>query len=137
MRSCMGYTRRKATTQAKHQVTQEGFKRLQESSLKQISGMVKVHKISPGLIINWDQTPINVAPITNWTMAEVGSKRVEVAALNDKRQVTSTLAITMSGEFLPPQILYQGKTERCHPVFTFPEEYDIGTPITIGLMKIL
>ena len=58
-------------------------------------------------------------------MAEVGSKRVEVAALSDKRQVTSTLAITMSGEFLPPQILYQGKTQRCHPAYAFPEGYDI------------
>lgn len=87
--------------------------------------MVKVHNIPPELIINWDQTLINVAPTTNWTMAKVGSKWVEVAALNDKRQVMSTLAITMSGEFLPPQILYQGKTERCHPVFTFHEEYDI------------
>ena len=69
--------------------------------------MVKVHKIPPELIINWDQTPISVAPTTNRTMAEVGSKRVEVATL---------------------------KIERWHPVFT---NTTYGTPITIGLMEIL
>ena len=121
----MGYSRRKATTQAKHQVTQDEYSRLRLRYLKQISGMAKAHKIPPELIINWDQTPINVCPTTNWTVAEVGSKRVEVAALNDKRQVTSTLAITMSDEFLPPQILYQGNTERCHPAYSFPDGYDI------------
>ena len=121
----MGYARRKATTQAKHQVSQDQYKKLQLTYLKHISGMAKAHNVPPELIINWDQTPINVCPTTNWTMAQVGSKRVEVAALNDKRQVTCTLGITMSGEFLPPQILYQGKTERCHPSYSFPDRYDI------------
>ena len=121
----MGYVKRRATTQAKRQVTPDEFKRLQKSYLAQISGLIKVHNIPHELIINWDQTPINVAPTTNWTMAEVGSKRVEVAALNDKRQVTSTLAVTMSGEFLSPQIIYQGETERCHPAYAFPEGFDI------------
>ena len=54
--------------------------------------------------MNWDQTPIFVAPTTSWSMAEKG---IEVAALNDKRQVTATLAVPMSGTFLPVQILYQ------------------------------
>ena len=121
----MGYVNRRATTQAKLQVTPDEFRRLQQSYLMQISSFVKVHNIPADLIINWDQTPINVAPTTNWTMAEEGSKRVEVAALNDKRQFTSTLAVTMSGEFLPRQIIYQGKTERCHPTYAFPKGFDI------------
>ena len=45
--------------------------------------------------------------------------------LNDKCQVTATLAGTLSGELLPLQILYQGKTERCHPSQTFPNGCDI------------
>ena len=121
----MGYVKRRATTQAKWQVTPDEFRRLQQSYLMQISSFVKVHNIPADLIINWDQTPINVTPTTNWTMAEEGSKRVKVAALNDKRQFTSTLAVTMSGEFLPPQIIYQGKTERCHPTYAFPKGFDI------------
>ena len=31
----------------------------------------------------------------------------------------------MSGDILPPQLLYQEKTEKCHPKVDFPEEWDI------------
>ena len=31
----------------------------------------------------------------------------------------------MEGEFLPPQLLYEGRTERCHPSFKFPEDWDV------------
>jgi len=54
-------------------------------------------------------------------MAEQGIRRVEVAALNDKRQVTSTVAVTLNGQFLPFQILYEGKTDRGHPSYSFPD----------------
>ena len=29
------------------------------------------------------------------------------------------------GEFLPPQIIYGGKTDKCHPVFKFPLDWNI------------
>ena len=70
-------------------------------------------------------TPVDVAPSINWSMAEEGSQRVGVAALNDKRQVTSTLAVFLDGQFLPFQVLYQGQTDRCHPSYTFPDDFDI------------
>ena len=31
----------------------------------------------------------------------------------------------MSGDFLPPQLVYQGKTNRCLPQYTFPSSWDI------------
>ena len=31
----------------------------------------------------------------------------------------------MVGEMLPMQILYTGKTERCHPAYSFPPDFDI------------
>ena len=36
------------------------------------------------------------------------------------RQITATFAISMSGEFLPIQVIYEGKTKRCLPKYTFP-----------------
>ena len=30
------------------------------------------------------------------------------------------------GEFLPPQIIYGGKTDKCHPVFKFPSDWNIA-----------
>ena len=55
-----------------------------------------------------------------------GSSQVEVAGIGDKRQITITVAGTMSGQILPFQVLYEGKTERCHPSnSTFPEGFDV------------
>jgi len=31
----------------------------------------------------------------------------------------------MSGEFLPVQLIYGGKTDRCHPKHNFPDAFDI------------
>ena len=44
-----------------------------------------------------------VVPSINWSMAEQGTQRVEMAAFSDKRQVTciSTVAVTLDGQFLP------------------------------------
>lgn len=64
-------------------------------------------------------------PSSNWTLEQEGAERVEIAGLNDKRQVTATLAGTLSRKLLPLQILYQGKTERCHPSQTFPDGFDM------------
>ncbi|XP_019635712.1 PREDICTED: uncharacterized protein LOC109478537 [Branchiostoma belcheri] len=42
-----------------------------------------------------------------------------------QEQITMLLTITLAGQLLPPQLLYQGKTTGCHPKFDFPEEWDI------------
>lgn len=39
-----------------------------------------------------------------------GTRRVEIAALGDKRQMTVVLAGTASGDFFPPQLIYSGHT---------------------------
>ena len=56
-------------------------------------------------------------------MAPEESRRVELASLGDKRQITATFADTLSGAFLPMQLLYQGKTDRCHAKLTFPDGF--------------
>lgn len=37
----------------------------------------------------WDQTGINYVPVSQWTMAQKGYKKVEVVGLTDKRQITA------------------------------------------------
>jgi hypothetical protein len=49
---------------------------------------------------------------------EKGSKQVKMVGLNDKRQITALLACTKSGKLLPPQLIYAGKTDACHPKVT-------------------
>ena len=58
-------------------------------------------------------------------MEEMGSKRVEIIGKDNKRQLTAVFGCSMSGDFLPPQLIYQGKTKRCLPQFQFPSNWDI------------
>ena len=58
-------------------------------------------------------------------MAEEGAKQVELIGKDDKRQLTAVLAGSMSGKFLPPQLIYQGKTTRCLPYYEFPSDWHI------------
>lgn len=59
-------------------------------------------------------------------MAPSGSRRVEIAAMGDKHQITAVLAGTLSGDFLPVQQIYAGKTSNCHPKnVTFPSDWHI------------
>ena len=86
-----------------------------------------MEEIPPELIINWDQTDINLVTSSSWTMEQQGSQRVEMVGTNNKRQTTAVFAVEvrMSGDFLPVQLIYYGKTPRCHPHFQFPSEWDI------------
>ncbi len=58
-------------------------------------------------------------------MAKEGSKRVEIAGIDNKRQITAVFAGTMAGEFLPPQLIYQGKAAKCLPLVEFPSDWHI------------
>ena len=88
--------------------------------------VVAMKEIPPELIINWDHTALKLVPSSNWTMEKKGIKRIEIVAINDKRQITCVLACTMSGHFLPVQLIYQGTTPKCHPnSVTFPDDWHI------------
>ena len=119
----MGMVKQKANTKAK--VTVEDFDDLKKLFLIDIKSAVQMDEIPTKLIVNWDQTGINYIPVSNWKMEQAGSKRVEIVEKDDKRQITAVFGCTMSGNFLPPQLVYQGKTNRCLPRYTFPSSWDI------------
>jgi len=48
-------------------------------------------------------------------MAQCASKNVPVTGLNDKRNITLTLVVTLAGSILPFQIIYAGKTKASQP----------------------
>lgn len=50
---------------------------------------MEMEEIPAELILNWDQTGIKIVPSSTWTMDAEGSKRVEVAGVNDKRPITA------------------------------------------------
>ena len=41
----------------------------------------------------------------------------------NKRQITATFSTSATGEFLPMQLIYSGKTKRCLPNFQFPRTF--------------
>ena len=84
-----------------------------------------MENIPPELIMNWDQTGIKLVPSSNWTMEKIGTQRVEIIGVNDKRQITPMFCGTLSGDFLPIQLIYQGKSPRCHPHYDFPAGWNI------------
>ena len=117
--SRMQFVKRKATTaKSEHQTAH--FAQLKQSFLNDVVTTVTMEEIPPELILNWDQTGIKIVPSSTWTMDRQGSKRVEIAGVNDKRLITAVFCGSLTGDFLPVQVIYQGKTTRCHPHFQFP-----------------
>ena len=116
--TCMGYVKRKCLNTGK--VSVPHFNEVKADFLADIQSEVVMNEIPPDLIINWDQTALQFVPAGQWTMHKSGEKIVPIKHSDDKRQVTAVLSITMSGEYLPAQVIYKGKTDRCHPKGDIP-----------------
>ena len=116
----MGYVERKAATKAI--VSLAHFDSLKAQFLSDIRTIVVMESIPPELIINWDHTGIKYVPVSCWTLEKKGSKHVEIAGVDDKRQFTALLAGTLAGQFLPAQLIYAGKTPACMPKTSFPSD---------------
>ena len=82
-------------------------------------------EIPPQLIINWNHTGIYYVPVSSWTMEMVGTKCVEIIGKDDKQQIMAVLGYSMAGDFLLPQLIYQGKTKKCLPHLQFPDSWNV------------
>ena len=59
-------------------------------------------------------------------MEKRGTKRVEISATDDKQQITAVFVCSLSGNFLPIQLIYKGTTPRCLPSSVpFPSDWYI------------
>ena len=58
-------------------------------------------------------------------MAKEGSKRVKIIGIDDKSLITAVFSGTLAGDFLPPQLIYQGKTTKCLPSVDFPQDWHV------------
>lgn len=58
-------------------------------------------------------------------MEKEGTKQIEVVAKDDKRKITAVFAGSLSGYFLPPQFIYEGKTKQFLPCFQFSTTWNI------------
>ena len=119
----MGLVKRKGNTKAKVDVEQ--FDEMKRLFHQDIRIAVVMDEVPPELIINWDQTGLSYVPVSQWTMEEEGAKRVEIDGKDDKRQITAVFGCSLTGDFLPLQLIYQGKTTKCLPQVQFPLDWSI------------
>ena len=100
--------RRRASTMSRPAIPRAAWEEIRFQFLH-----VKEHNIPEVQILNADQTPSKYTPTRYITMEVKGSNHVAIAGSNEKRPITLTLVESLSGEILPFQIIYQGKTHRC------------------------
>ena len=116
--SLLKSVQRKATTaKSRYNHISQSVKK---AFLDEIVATVQMEEIPSQLIMNWDQTGLKIIPSYSWTMEERCACRVELTGVDGKRQITAVFCATMVGDFLPIQLIYHGKTQRCHPHYKFP-----------------
>ena len=87
---------------------------------------MKLYSIPAELVLNADQTPSSYVSVGKQTMAGHGAKSVPITGFTDKRNVTLTFVVNVTGEFLPLQIIYGGKTKDSLPRgFVFPKGFSL------------
>ncbi len=119
----MGYVKRKCSNAGK--VSVEHFEERKDEFLSDIKAEVVMNDIPRELMFNWDQTGVKLVPTGEWTIHQAKAKIIPIANSDDKRQITAVLAATLTGEYLPPQLIYKGKTMRCHPKVAVPDGWDV------------
>ena len=90
-----------------------------------ISAAISEHDIPTSLVINLDQTPLSYVSPGKYTFSFKGAKNVPIRGVDDKRQITGTFAVTLTGKFLPVQSIYKGKTKRSLPKSKFPNSFSV------------
>jgi hypothetical protein len=82
----MEFVKRRANT--KTNISLPDFERYKAQFIFDVIAVIEMEEIPSDLVINWDQTGIHYVPVSSWTMAKEGSKRVEIVGIDDKRQIT-------------------------------------------------
>ena len=83
------------------------------------------HNIPAPLNVNLGQTS-RVSSRKN-TFIFRGTKNVPIKGVDDKRQITATFAISLTGKFLFIQFIYNGKTRHSLPKFKFLSTFYLVT----------
>ena len=87
----MNFVKRRGSSIAKLTVT--NFEAVKEQFILDVNAVVEMEDIPPQLVFNWNQTGISIVPSSSWTMEAKGTKRVEIARMGDKRQITAVSVV--------------------------------------------
>ena len=92
----MGFVKRMLTT-GKVEIPEGAKNEARLVYLHDIVTIAEEHKVSSYLILNLDQTPLRYIPVGRQSLAKKSSKSVSIAGSTDKRSITRTFIITLSG----------------------------------------
>ena len=95
------------------------------SSRRKISNVILDHDIPSALFLNIDHTPLFCVSPGKYIFSSKGSKNVSIKGLDDKREIAATFVVSATGYFLPIQLIYQGKSKRSSPKFTFLSNFHV------------
>ena len=76
--------------------------------------------------MDFDQTPLKYAPVSNSTLAKKGSKHIPVKGGAFKESNAVTFGVTYSGKFLVMKLIYKRKTQRSFPRINFPSSFPLS-----------
>ena len=93
---------------------------------RRIVSIIEEHDIPKELILNLDQTPLSYASSGKYTSDPNGAKAVPIKSIDDKRQITATFTVSMTGKFLPIQLIYERKMPRYLSSFDFPADFNVS-----------
>lgn len=108
LRTRCGFTYKKATTSG--QKLPVDWERQVETMIDRAAAVVITKKVAhPSLVINWDQSAIMLMPTSTYTFHDKRDKHVSVTGQDDKRQITAVVGVTLEGELLGLQLIFQGQ----------------------------
>ena len=91
-----------------------------------ISTAILENEISAPFFVNLDQAPLSYVSPGKFAFSFKGAKNVPIIGVDDKRQITATFAISLTGKFFSIQLIYKGKTKRSVPKFKFPSTFSLS-----------
>ena len=96
-------------------------------NISEIAQKMKKYSIPADLVLNADQTPISYMSVGKQTMVTHGARFVPIKGLTDKRNLTLTFAVSLTGEFFAMQIIYSGKNKASLPLgFAFAKDLSLS-----------
>jgi len=105
---------RRATTKMRE--LPADFLEKQQSYFNIGSILIHTHNIPEGLVIGCDETNVLFVSRMHRTYSRKGSRKVKLFGVgDDKAQITATLFATDAGDVLDHQLIFGGRTNRCHP----------------------
>ena len=93
---------RRAKTSSTVEILEGARKEIEYQYMYQIVNAIEKWDIHPNLVVSFDQTPSKLVTVGRSTLAKRSSTNVPIAGSSDKKTITATFAVSLSGNFLPP-----------------------------------